>query len=136
MSKKIDKHTQGFQNREWGKDAEQIAVEYFLRKGYTVRERNWKCRSKEIDIIVEHNRTIIFVEVKARKADSLVGALDAVNVRKRRLLVKAADSYMRMLPILYEYRFDIFTITGTRDDYTCKHYEDAFMPELNNGFKY
>lgn len=127
---KIDKQLQGKQNLEWGKEAEQIAMEHILLKGYALRERNWRMNHTEIDLIFEHNRTIIFVEVKARASNSITDPLSAVDARKRRLLVTAADVYMRSLPYLYEYRFDIFAITGNRDNYECHHYEDAFMPEI------
>lgn len=31
----------GYNNREWGQKAEALAAEYFLKEGYTIRERNW-----------------------------------------------------------------------------------------------
>lgn len=135
---KIDKKIQGAENLKWGHEAEQIAANYFLMNGYAIRERNWRQNHAEIDIILERDRTIIFVEVKARLRgdEEYDEALMAVDVKKRRRLVRAADAYMRMLPVLYEYRFDIFTVTGTPEDHTCRHYADAFMPEINNGYRH
>lgn len=120
----------GEENREWGKEAEKLASEYFITEGYVVRERNWTMGRYEIDLILEKNRTIIFVEVKARRK-STEDAIDAVNSKKRRRIITAADIYLRNLPILYQYRFDIVTFTGSRENYTMEHYADAYLPPVN-----
>ena len=127
-----DRKKLGQENLEWGHEAEQIAAEYFLKEGYLVRERNWKCGRLEIDLILEKERTIIFVEVKARKADTQ-DPVQAVNPKKIMRIVNAADAYMRGLQFLYEYRFDIVTFTGNRDNYRMEHYADAFLPPVNGG---
>lgn len=120
----------GKENLLWGHDAENIAAEYFLKQGYTVRERNWKCGRLEIDLILEKERTIIFVEVKARKAGTQ-DPIEAVDRDKRIRIIRAADSYLRSMTQLYQYRFDIFTVTGSREDYKIEHYADAYMPTVN-----
>lgn len=71
-----------------------------------------------------------FVEVKARKGDNQQ-PLEAVNRKKRTKMVRGADIYMERFPFPYEYRFDIITVTGTREDYTMEHLEDAFIPGVN-----
>lgn len=120
----------GRDNRKWGAEAEQIAAEYFISHGYTVRERNWKCGKLEIDLILEIERTIVFVEVKARK-DGSQDPIEAVGKDKRRRIIRAADSYLQSIPLLYQYRFDIFAITGDRNEYKFEHYADAYMPTVN-----
>ena len=130
--KRTDKKSQGTDNRAWGQEAEQIAAEYYLKDGYTIRERNWRMGHLEIDIILEKDRTIVFVEVKARKPGNQ-DPIDAVDKSKRRRIINAADVYMRTLPMLYQYRFDIVTFTGSRDDFKMELYEDAFLPPVNGG---
>lgn len=120
----------GKENLDWGHVAEQIAADYFVKKGYTVRERNWKCGKLEIDLILEKDRTIIFVEVKARKQGTQ-DPIDAVGREKRQRIIRAADTYLRSLNMLYQYRFDIFAIIGNREDYRLSHYADAYMPPVN-----
>lgn len=123
---------QGQANREWGQEAEQIAADYFLTEGYTIRERNWRSGRAEVDLILEKDRTIVFVEVKARRGDRQDPA-DAVDRKKRLSMMRAADSYLSRLPILYQYRFDIFTVTGDRDNHRQTHYQDAFLSAVNAG---
>lgn len=126
----MDRKSIGNANREWGKEAEDIAAEHLIKSGYTVRERNWRIGNKiEIDIIAEKEGKIIFVEVKARKGDFTL-ADEAVDTAKRKKMVKGGDIYLRSLPHLYEYRLDIITITGTPNHYELNHLEDAFLPDL------
>ena len=47
-----DKEELGRENHEWGQEAEQIASEYLLKEGYTIRERNWRMGKYEIDLIL------------------------------------------------------------------------------------
>ena len=54
-----DKQKQGQANREWGKQAEDIAADYLTAEGYVIRERNWRCGNHiEIDIIAQEGTTI------------------------------------------------------------------------------
>lgn len=125
-----ERSRRGADNQEWGREAERVVGDYFLKQGYTIRERNWKCGKVEIDLILEKDRTIVFVEVKARKEETQDPVL-AVGKEKRGRIIRGADVYLRSLPLLYQYRFDIVALTGNREDYSMKHYPDAYMPGVN-----
>ena len=131
MNKK-DKVALGKSNRQWGEYCEQLAADYFLKEGYVIRERNWRMGKLEIDLILEKDRTIIFVEVKARDGNN-ADPIDAVDFKKRRRTINAADVYMGRLNILYQYRFDIYAVKGNKDKYETFHLADAFIPEVNGG---
>ena len=119
-------------HNEWGSIAETIAAEHLIRQGYVVRERNWSPMHGhvEIDIITQRDNTLIFVEVKARQNEDY-DPVDAVDNKKIRKLVRAAESYLRQQDYDFEYRFDIITISGNPDSYTLDHIEDAFLPPLS-----
>lgn len=125
-----ERSRRGADNQEWGREAERVVGDYFLKQGYTIRERNWKCGKVEIDLILEKDRTIVFVEVKARKEETQDPVL-AVGKEKRGRIIRGADVYLRSLPLLYQYRFDIVALTGNREDYSMRHYPDAYMPGVN-----
>ena len=55
-----------------GKLGETIALEYLLQMGYKLLERNWRCRHKEIDLIMEGGDGIHIVEVRTRKAPAAI----------------------------------------------------------------
>lgn len=125
----IDKQAQGTSNREWGAFAESIAADYLIAQGYAIRERNYRMNKCEIDIIAQIENEIVFVEVKARSGRDQ-DPLDAVDKPKRARIVSVADAYLKSLPTLFYYRFDIITLTGDPDNYKIEHYPDAYMAPL------
>ena len=120
------------EHNEWGKIAEQIAAEHLIKQGYVVRERNWQPMHGhvEIDIISQKDNVLIFIEVKARQSEDYDPA-DAVDDKKIRKLVRAAESYLRSQEYDFEYRFDIIAVTGNEQHHTLDHIEDAFLPPLS-----
>ncbi len=80
--------------KEIGKIGEDYTAEYLLRKGCRILERNFTVRGGEIDIIAEIGGVIHFVEVKTRKPDPLTSGEEAINRRKRELIVRAAGEYL------------------------------------------
>lgn len=121
----------GEENRKWGKEAEEIAMNYLFSRGYAVRERNWKAPGGiEIDLIAEKDFRIVFVEVKARKGDNQ-DPVEAVDNKKRSKMIQGANIYMSRFPMDYQYRFDIVAVTGNPSDHTLKHLEDVFLPPIN-----
>lgn len=115
-----------------GKKAEIFAENYLRKKGYVVRETNWRASQshKEIDIVAQDGQTIVFVEVKARKPDG-GDPLDAITKKKIRNMVGSARAYFSGLDIEYEYRFDVISVVGTgEEDFQLEHVIDAFYPPL------
>lgn len=113
---------------EWG---EQLAREYLISQGYSIRHTNLHQGHKEIDIVAQKGIRLIFVEVKTRSTD-FVDPLDAVDSKKMRRMVRVADRMLRQLDRPFEPQFDIITIVGTpQTSYRLTHYPDAFMPPLS-----
>jgi putative endonuclease len=71
-----------------GQTGERYAAEHYERLGYTVLERNYRVLAGEIDLIVCDRRTLVFVEVKTRRAGGLdpLGAITQDKQRRLRLL--------------------------------------------------
>lgn len=113
-----------------GKIGEQLAVEYLKKNGYSIMERNWVHGKLEIDIIAIYKGQIVFVEVKTRTDNWFADPKDAVNRRKVRNIIRAADAYIKMNCIDLEPRFDIIDIVGETGSMQIEHIEDAFMPPL------
>ena len=111
---------------EFGKFAEEVAVRDYVRRGYAIKERNWRLGKTEIDIIAQKDNVLVISEVKARKL-SEADAVSSVTFDKRRRMVKAADAYLRKYQGYFTYRFDIVACAGNINDYTLDIYEDAFL---------
>lgn len=120
---------QKLRNLEFGKFAEQIAFEFYVSQGYAIRERNWRLGKIEIDLISQKGNVIVFTEVKARSGKD-TDPLETVTSEKRRFMMRAADSYLRNMKGNFEYRYDIFTLTGDMTSYKTDFYPDAFLSPL------
>ena len=65
-----------------GRLGERLAAEHFERLGYTVLARNHRTRFGELDLVAADEETLVFCEVKTRRAGS--GApWDALGARKQ-----------------------------------------------------
>ena len=53
---------------DFGRRGEDAACAYLLRHGYSIIERNYRCRRGEIDIIAAKDGGAVFVEVKTRRS--------------------------------------------------------------------
>ena len=114
--------------RDLGKLGEDIAVNYLVEKGYQVLERNWRSGHKEIDIIAMDGQELVIVEVKSRKSDTFGDPDIAVGADKQRMLIWAANTYVRYKNLDVDVRFDVISIIITDTDKQIEHIEDAFYP--------
>lgn len=92
---------------EIGRLGEESVCSYLIERGYTISSRNYRIKGGEIDIIAENGDYIAFVEVKSRKPDSMVNGFEAVNKRKRGLIIKTAADYCCKHPNMLQPRFDV-----------------------------
>ena len=92
---------------EIGRLGEEAVCKYLADRGYSIVERNYRIKGGEIDIIADNGEYIAFVEVKSRKPDSMVSGFEAVNKRKRSLIIKTAADYCCKHPSMLQPRFDV-----------------------------
>src|SRR5690606_9089862 len=105
------------EHNDFGTLAEKKAAAHLSRNNYDILEKNWHYKKAEIDIIaLDLNKNqIVVVEVKARMFNSLINPREAVNQKKRKLLVAAANEYMTRNELSYEVRFDIITVIKSKN---------------------
>lgn len=115
------------EHNEFGKLAEELAVNFLIEKNYKILVRNFRYLKAEIDIIAEFENQIIVVEVKARKTDIFLEPHEAVNKKKIRLIVFAADQFMNVNERKENVRFDIISVLpDERGKLVITHIENAF----------
>lgn len=119
---------------EIGRLGEDYACKILENKGFTVTARNYHTRRGEVDIIAENTDLILFVEVKTRKANSLVSGEDAVNQVKRRKICLAAMDFLLKNPKDKQPRFDVIAITADTENEVniikSEYYENVFGTEV------
>src|SRR3989339_682645 len=81
------------QRQKLGDLGEEIASNYLKKKGYKILERQYKSQYGEIDIIAEHKKTLVFVEVKARRSDDFGLPEEAVDERKLEKIIATGNCY-------------------------------------------
>lgn len=116
-------------NDSWifGQYAKQLAADYLEKKGCEILYRNFRYRRFEIDLIVSHENTTVFVEVKARKNNLFGNPEDLVNQKKIRAFRIAAEHYLRMHNCNKAIRFDIISILENKEQgLEITHLEDGF----------
>lgn len=114
-------------HNDFGNAAEDLAVEFLVKKEYHILCRNYRFQKAEIDIIAQKDAQIIIVEVKARGTDIFLEPHEAVTKKKIKLLVTAADEFMREMHREENVRFDIISVLPNRDGILeIMHIEDAF----------
>jgi len=81
-----------------GTDAEDLAARYLERHGVMIVERNFRCRTGEIDLVARDGATLVFVEVRMRSSEAFGGARSSVDGRKQRRILRAARYYLARFP--------------------------------------
>ncbi|WP_300673429.1 YraN family protein [Soonwooa sp.] len=113
---------------DFGKRAEDAACAFLEAKNYQVLERNFRFQKAEVDIIAKQNNVLVIVEVKARSDNHFINPEEAVNKKKMKLLIMAADAYCQKLNEELEVRFDIISVLKSKEDtLEIQHIENAFQ---------
>lgn len=115
-------------NRVEGKKGEDLALEFLLKRGLELRERNWRCGHLEIDLIMEDEKFVHIVEVRSRTVPYLVSPAESVATQKQRRIFRAAASYARRHYIRKEIIFDIVSITYEGENYDLEFLEGVLIP--------
>lgn len=115
------------EHNDLGREAEELAKEWLVAKGYEFVEANFRHKHAEIDLIFIYRGIMVFVEVKFRSGTGYGYAEEFVDYKKRQLLVRAADHYIHLKDWHRDIRFDIVGVYRDRRGIVgFKHFEDAF----------
>ena len=115
------------EHNELGEKGEQLAVEYLLKNGYAIVEKNYRFLKAEVDIIAQKENVLICVEVKTRSTIDFGNPQDFVNPKKIKLLVAAMDHFVVENDLDVEVRFDIIAIINKKNAFEIEHLKDAFL---------
>ena len=101
--------------RALGVRGENLAARWYEGHGYTILERNWRCREGELDIIARTGTTIVFIEVKTRSSDAYGSPAAAVTASKQRRIRALAVAWLRTKGGHgAELRFDVACVIGNQ----------------------
>jgi putative endonuclease len=105
--------------RDLGRRGEAATAAWYVRAGYEVVARNWRCRDGEIDLVVlDPAGVVVICEVKTRSSSAFGTPLEAVTATKQRRLRRLAAQWLsstrqngvRIRPV----RFDVAAVVENR----------------------
>jgi len=113
-------------SRRLGASFEDVAADFLRDLGYTIVTRNYVVPGlSEIDIVAMDGDVCVFVEVKQRRAKSLVGPEESIGMKKQKRLWNAANYYLgNVVEREIGARFDVVAFDGDE----IRHHIDAFRP--------
>jgi putative endonuclease len=113
--------------QELGELGERIAECWMRRRGWRLVGRRFRNGHRDIDLIVEGEDTVVFVEVKARRRTDRGDPVEGVDWRKRRELARSAQVWIdRFGRPGQAYRFDVIGVLMAPEGIRVRHLENAF----------
>jgi putative endonuclease len=109
-----------------GKLAENIAKQYFINYCYQINHQNYRFKASEIDLIIQKNELLIFVEVKSKRNNSFGEPEKNIRPAQINRIKIAAEAYQVMVNWEKEIRFDTLLLTFFPQAIKIEHFKDAF----------
>jgi putative endonuclease len=97
-----------------GQAGEDAALAYLQQQGLALVMRNFRCKSGEIDLIMQDQGSLVFVEVRKRASGDFGGAAASITPAKQRRLLRTAQYYLLRYRTQPACRFDVIAIDGER----------------------
>lgn len=98
-------------NRDIGAAKEAKALHFLKKQGLQLLCQNYHCRKGEIDLIMQHENSLVFIEVRYRRSEAFGTALESVDWRKQQKIIMTARHYLQQIGHeLPECRFDVVTL--------------------------
>ena len=101
------------QRKLFGASAEDAALRYLTSHKLKLIERNYRCRSGEIDLVMLDGHTLALIEVRYRADAAFGGAAASVTWHKQRRIISASRHLLLTRPEVRRFpaRFDVVAVT-------------------------
>lgn len=114
-----------------GARAESWAQNYLERQGLQIVAKNYRTRRGEIDLIMQHRDTLVFVEVRLRTHKQFASAARSIDHRKQQRIISAAHHYLQHRGLWEKIpcRFDAICLgkdADNSDSYQVEWLQNAF----------
>ena len=112
-----------------GKKGELLAQEHIRKQGYTLLEKNFRCKLGEIDLIAKDRHMVVFLEVRTKTSTAYGPAYNSVTPHKQRQVKRVALFYIAQHNLVNtQFRFDVIGITLNQEsgEYQLDQIQNAF----------
>lgn len=116
-----------FNRQQAGEIAETKALNFLLHNGLQLIQKNFSAKAGEIDLIMQDQEDIIFVEVRYRQNAIYGSALETIDTIKQCKIIKTAHYFLHKNRLIDKVncRFDIITIEGSNLEWIKNAFEDV-----------
>jgi putative endonuclease len=90
-----------------GAQAELWAAQHLQRQGMKLVAQNYRGRFGEIDLIMQDDAVLVFIEVRLRRNADFGGAAASIDSRKQQRIIRTAQQYLSALTRTPPCRFDV-----------------------------
>ena len=114
--------------QQLGAEGELAARRFLESEGYQVLDTNFRCRWGEVDIVARLGDTLVFVEVRTRRALTYGIPQESIREKKKVRLVATAETYLQSYQEqLDDWRIDLISVLVGRDGRVTEvaHLENA-----------
>ena len=117
--------------RARGDAVETAALAFLETQGLRLLARNASARGGELDLVMQDDATLVFVEVRYRSSNAFGGGVASVDAGKQRRLVRAAQAYLLRHPRHADApcRFDVIAASGDPAAPAFDWLRDAFRAD-------
>lgn len=112
-----------------GKIAEDLAANYLGKQGIKIVDRNFHSRFGEIDLIALEQQILIFIEIRYRKNEKHIAAIETIDHFKCRKLISTSEYFLNKHRNYqsYQCRYDVITIIGELGKPSIEWIKNAFQ---------
>jgi putative endonuclease len=104
-------------NKDIGNLGEKISENFLIESGYIILDRNFRCKTGEIDLIARDGDYICFIEVKTRCGYLFGNPCEAVNYPKQQRISKTAQMYILKKKLFkFCFRFDVIEVILNKEN--------------------
>ncbi len=116
-------------SEQHGKQAEEIAANYLRNQKVKLLIQNFHSRFGEIDLIGLDKEILIFVEVRYRKNEHFLAAVETIDQHKCRKIIITSEYYLNKHKKYQSHlcRYDVMTITGELESPAIEWIKNAFQ---------
>ena len=107
---------------------ERKAESWLRRQKAKILDRNYRCRTGEIDLVIRDGKAVAFVEIKYRSRQDFGSGADQVTYSKQRRIVSAARHYLQYHKHAQcqIFRFDVVSINDSSKGAEIQWIKSAF----------
>ena len=96
--------------KDLGFFGEKVAESFYRENGFRILCKNYNAPGGELDLIVESDSLLVFVEVKTRSNLNYGFPAESITQKKLLHMKRAAEQYLRQNPCEKEIRFDAIEV--------------------------